>query len=45
MTLLQDYRTGTLGRISLETPATRAEMLRTSTPLKEEPADDQADSA
>ena len=45
MTLLQDYRTGTLGRISLETPATRAEMLRTSVPLKEEPADDQADSA
>ncbi len=27
MTLLQDYRDGTLGRISLETPATRAEML------------------
>jgi len=45
MTLLQDYRTGTLGRISLETPATRAEMLRTSIPLKEEPADDQADPA
>ncbi|OIR17191.1 ribosome biogenesis GTPase A [mine drainage metagenome] len=32
MTLLQDYRTGALGRISLETPATRAEMLRTSAP-------------
>lgn len=32
MTLLQDYRTGTLGRISLETPATRAEMLKNSTP-------------
>jgi ribosome biogenesis GTPase A len=45
ITLLQDYRTGTLGRISLETPATRAEMLRTSIPLKEEPADDQADPA
>lgn len=45
MTLLQDYRTGTLGHISLETPATRAEMLRASIPLKEEPADDQADSA
>ena len=26
-TLLQDYRTGTLGRISLETPATRATLL------------------
>ncbi len=32
MTLLQDYRLGTLGRISLETPATRAEMLKSSTP-------------
>ncbi len=32
MTLLQDYRNGTLGRISLETPATRAEMMRNSTP-------------
>ncbi len=32
MTLLQDYRLGTLGRISLETPATRAEMLKNSTP-------------
>ena len=27
LTLLQDYRTGTLGRISLETPATRAALL------------------
>lgn len=41
MTLLQDYRTGALGRISLETPATRAEMLRTSTPNKEGVTDDQ----
>jgi ribosome biogenesis GTPase A len=32
MTLLQDYRLGTLGRISLETPATRAEMMKISTP-------------
>jgi len=30
MTLLQDYRLGRLGRISLETPETRAAMLRTS---------------
>ncbi len=30
ITLLQDYRLGTLGRISLETPETRAAMLRTS---------------
>jgi ribosome biogenesis GTPase A len=44
MTLLQDYRTGALGRISLETPATRAEMLRTTTPAKEEAAEDQSDS-
>jgi ribosome biogenesis GTPase A len=41
MTLLQDYRTGALGRISLETPATRAEMLRTETPSKEKLGDDQ----
>src|SRR5664279_5362308 len=36
MTLLQDYRTGVLGRISLETPATREEMLRTAIPNNEE---------
>ena len=42
MTLLQDYRTGALGRISLETPATRAEMLQTATPIKEEPDADQS---
>lgn len=35
MTLLQDYRLGTLGRISLETPATRAEMVKNSTPQPE----------
>jgi len=35
MTLLQDYRLGTLGRISLETPATRAEMMKNSTPQPE----------
>lgn len=33
MTLLQDYRLGTLGRISLETPATRAEMMTNSNPV------------
>ena len=44
MTLLQDYRTGALGRISLETPATRAEMLRTTTPDQEQTAEDQSDS-
>lgn len=44
MTLLQDYRTGALGRISLESPATRAEMLRTTTPNTEEPAEDQSGS-
>jgi hypothetical protein len=32
-----------LGRISLETPATREEMLRTATPSKEEASDDQAE--
>ena len=30
MTLLQDYRNGTLGRVSLETPETRAAMLETA---------------
>ncbi len=44
MTLLQDYRTGALGRISLETPATRTEMLRTTTPVQEQTAEDQSDS-
>lgn len=45
MTLLQDYRTGVLGRISLETPATRAEMLRTSAPQPDpEPEEDQSGS-
>lgn len=32
LTLLQDYRDGALGRISLETPQTRAEMLARSVP-------------
>lgn len=32
LTLLQDYRDGALGRISLETPQTRAEMLAHSVP-------------
>ena len=32
MTLLVDYRSGTLGRISLETPESRAEMMRQSQP-------------
>jgi ribosome biogenesis GTPase A len=40
MTLLQDYRLGTLGRISLETPATRAEMLASSTPQPEPEQDE-----
>ncbi len=31
ITLLQDYRTGALGRISLETPASRAAMLQSAT--------------
>jgi len=44
MTLLQDYRTGALGRISLETPLTRAAMLQTATPIKEEASADQSGS-
>jgi ribosome biogenesis GTPase A len=35
LTLLQDYRDGVLGRISLETPASREEMLAAAQPLKE----------
>jgi ribosome biogenesis GTPase A len=44
MTLLQDYRSGTLGRISLETPKTREEMLKTSTPSANAEKDDQSGS-
>ncbi|MFA7300595.1 MAG: ribosome biogenesis GTPase YlqF [Sideroxydans sp.] len=40
MTLLQDYRTGTLGRISLETPATRISMLTLNTPDYNQPHDE-----
>ncbi len=32
LTLLKDYRTGALGRISLETPETRAAMIKAHTP-------------
>ena len=42
MTLLQDFRTGALGRISLETPATRTSMLQTTAPAKAEPDEDQS---
>jgi ribosome biogenesis GTPase A len=35
LTLLQDYRDGVLGRISLETPASRDEMLRAALPQQE----------
>jgi ribosome biogenesis GTPase A len=41
MTMLQDYRDGTLGRISLETPTTRAAMLQTTKPNEEKPTEDQ----
>lgn len=40
MTLLVDYRSGTLGRISLETPESRAEMIRQSHPVQEPDAED-----
>ena len=39
LTLLQDYRDGVLGRISLETPGAREEMLRTTRPNSESQAD------
>ena len=35
LTLLKDYRTGALGRISLETPESRSAMLNMQTPVKE----------
>jgi len=37
LTLLQDYRDGVLGRISLETPVSREEMLKAAEPQQEEP--------
>jgi len=40
MTLLLDYRSGTLGRISLETPTMRAEMLSNSTPQPDKEQDE-----
>jgi len=44
MTLLVDYRSGTLGRISLETPESRAEMMRQSEQASApEPQDDVQD--
>jgi ribosome biogenesis GTPase A len=41
MTLLTDYRSGALGRISLETPDFRREMIASHTPRQEEPAGDE----
>jgi ribosome biogenesis GTPase A len=41
MTLLTDYRSGALGRITLETPETRREMIASHTPHEEEPAEDE----
>jgi ribosome biogenesis GTPase A len=39
LTLLQDYRDGTLGRVSLETPKSREEMLLAAKPLIETSSD------
>ncbi|HJV24287.1 MAG TPA: ribosome biogenesis GTPase YlqF [Aromatoleum sp.] len=41
ITLLTDYRCGTLGRISLETPETRRAMLANASPAAEAPADEE----
>ena len=43
--LLTDYRSGALGRISLETPATRAAMLAAAQAAGESPAADADDDA
>jgi ribosome biogenesis GTPase A len=40
MILLTDYRGGKLGRISLETPASRAVMLAAAEPTSKDPAAD-----
>jgi ribosome biogenesis GTPase A len=45
MTLLTDYRSGALGRISLETPETRRDMLATAQPAEEAQADEEAESS
>ena len=41
MIFLTDFRDGLLGRISLETPASREQMLTAETPQQESPVDDQ----
>jgi ribosome biogenesis GTPase A len=43
MTLLTDYRSGALGRISLETPETRREMLAVAQPAEEAQADEETE--
>jgi ribosome biogenesis GTPase A len=43
MTLLTDYRSGALGRISLETPETRREMLAAAQPAEEVQADEETE--
>jgi ribosome biogenesis GTPase A len=45
MTLLTDYRSGALGRISLETPETRREMLTDAQPAEEAQLDEEAKSS
>jgi ribosome biogenesis GTPase A len=45
MTLLTDYRAGTIGRISLETPDTRQQMLAAATPVIETEVDDAQEDA
>jgi ribosome biogenesis GTPase A len=45
LALLNDYRSGTLGRISLETPASRAQMLARKVPVAKHAADAHADGA
>ncbi len=45
MILLTDYRSGTLGRISLETPATRQAMLAAASNTPKKPVESKADEA
>ena len=44
ITLLTDYRSGALGRISLETPQSRREMLAAATPVEEPASNEEQES-
>ena len=45
MAFLTDFRSGTIGRISLETPQSRAEMIKQTETVKTKQKDTQADAS